>query len=128
MTYILPQQIVSLWNTFSNVLIIHLPWKCFKTRAFSPKLNILNLSFKTVSPPLTFVPSVMITDNKSFSSLWSWLWIFGMLLNNLPPITTTFVKQVFPILHFLIFLFCFHHIYPLMLPIFLFTHIINILP
>ena len=58
-----------------------------------------NSIIKIVSPPLTFFPIVMITNNKPLSYLWTWSWLFGLLLNNLPSITATDVKQVFTMMY-----------------------------
>ena len=55
---------------------------------------------KTESPPLTLFTNVMIEDNKSFWSLWTWFLFLGWELYNFTPTTSKLEKQVLPILYF----------------------------
>ena len=54
---------------------------------------------KTVSPPLTYVPNIIITDRRSLLYLCTWFRFFGCLVYKFPPIVANDVKHVSPILH-----------------------------
>ena len=54
---------------------------------------------KTVSPPWTSVPNIIITDIISLLSLCTWFRFFGCLVYKFPPIVANYVKHVSPILH-----------------------------
>ena len=50
-------------------------------------------------PPLKYISRVIITDNKSLLSLWTWFIFLRLLLKSLPPMTAIEVKTVSPILN-----------------------------
>ena len=52
-----------------------------------------------MSPPLIYLPRVIITETKSLLSLCTWYRFLGWLLKSLPPTTATEVKVVSQILH-----------------------------
>ena len=99
-TAVFPLHILPSQKIISNGSTIHLPCECLSTWSLRTESYTQILSFKTVTPPLKFVPNFMITYNKSFCYLWTWFLFLGWVLYNLPPMTAKYVKQVLPIIHF----------------------------
>ena len=66
--------------------------------SFYNVIHIISI-IKTVSPPLTFVPKIIITDTRSLLSLCKLLKFFTFLVYKLHPIVANGVKHVSPTLH-----------------------------